>query len=59
MDRFENIKRKFSNQRQWREFVSAVQCTVNYPAVIASSLPSLATGWALPRIDWMSHLAAR
>jgi hypothetical protein len=31
---FEDIKRKFSNQRQWREFVSAVQCSVNYPAAI-------------------------
>jgi hypothetical protein len=30
----EDIKRKFSNQRQWREFVSAVQCSVNYPAAI-------------------------
>jgi hypothetical protein len=31
---FEDIKRKFSNQRQWREFASAVQCSVNYPAAI-------------------------
>jgi hypothetical protein len=31
---FEDIRRKFSNQRQWREFVSAVQCSVNYPAAI-------------------------
>jgi hypothetical protein len=31
---FEDIKRKFSNQRQWREFVSAVQCSVNYPVAI-------------------------
>jgi hypothetical protein len=31
---FEDIKRKFTNQRQWREFVSAVQCSVNYPAAI-------------------------
>ena len=31
---FEDIKRKFANQRQWREFVSAVQCSVNYPAAI-------------------------
>jgi len=31
---FEDFKRKFSNQRQWREFVSAVQCSVNYPAAI-------------------------
>jgi hypothetical protein len=30
----QDIKRKFSNQRQWREFVSAVQCSVNYPAAI-------------------------
>lgn len=31
---FEDIKREFTNQRQWREFVSAVQCSVNYPAAI-------------------------
>ncbi len=31
---FEDIRRKFTNQRQWREFVSAVQCSVNYPAAI-------------------------
>jgi hypothetical protein len=31
---FEDMKRKFTNQRQWREFVSAVQCSVNYPAAI-------------------------
>lgn len=30
---FEDIRQKFSNQRQWRDFVSALQCTVNYPAV--------------------------
>lgn len=33
---FEDIKEKFTNQRQWREFVSAVQCSVNYPAAINS-----------------------
>ena len=33
-DAFEDIQRKFSNQRQWREFVSALQCSVNYPAAI-------------------------
>ena len=33
---FEDIKQKFTNQRQWREFVSAVQCSVNYPAAISS-----------------------
>jgi hypothetical protein len=33
---FEDIKQKFTNQRQWREFVSAVQCSVNYPSAINS-----------------------
>jgi hypothetical protein len=33
---FEDIRQKFTNQRQWREFVSAVQCSVNYPAAINS-----------------------
>jgi hypothetical protein len=33
---FEDIKQKFTNQRQWREFVSALQCTVNYPAVVGT-----------------------
>jgi hypothetical protein len=27
---------KFSNQRQWRDIVSAVQCSVNYPAVLVA-----------------------
>ena len=31
---FEDIRQRFTNQRQWREFVSAVQCSVNYPAAI-------------------------
>jgi hypothetical protein len=41
---FEDIKRKFSNQRQWQEFVSAVQCPVNYPAAIKNTLRS-GTKW--------------
>jgi hypothetical protein len=35
---FEDMRRKFTNQRQWREFVSALQCTVNYPATVAKTL---------------------
>jgi hypothetical protein len=31
---FEDIKQKFANHRQWHEFVSAGQCSVNYPAAI-------------------------
>jgi hypothetical protein len=34
MDSFEHMKTKFCNQRQWRDFVAAVQCSVNYPTVI-------------------------
>lgn len=26
----EDIRRKFSNRREWRDFISAVQCSVNY-----------------------------
>lgn len=32
----EDIKRKFSNQRQWREFIAAVQCSVQYPAAVSA-----------------------
>jgi hypothetical protein len=35
---FADMRRKFTNQRQWREFVSALQCTVNYPAAVAGTL---------------------
>jgi hypothetical protein len=41
---FEGIKRKFTNQRQWREFVAAVQCPVNYPSAINNTLRS-GTKW--------------
>jgi hypothetical protein len=34
MKSLEDIRRKFSNRREWRDFVSAVQCSVNYPVVL-------------------------
>jgi hypothetical protein len=34
MKTLEDIRRKFSNRRQWRDIVSAVQCSVNYPQVL-------------------------
>ena len=34
MKTLEDIRRKFSNRRQWRDFLSAVQCPVNYPLVL-------------------------
>jgi hypothetical protein len=55
MKEFQDFKRKFSNNRQWREFVSAVQsvtypCAVTYPKVISA----LRSGR-----DWFSDGAAR
>jgi hypothetical protein len=32
----QDFTQKFTNQRQWREFVSALQCPVNYPAVVST-----------------------
>ena len=42
MNNFEDFKRKFSNHRQWREFVSVLHesvthpCSITYPRVIAA-----------------------
>jgi hypothetical protein len=34
MKALEDFGRKFSNRRKWHDFVSAVQCSVNYPVVL-------------------------
>jgi hypothetical protein len=34
MTNFFNIKRGFSNSRQWREFIRAVQDSVTYPCAV-------------------------
>jgi hypothetical protein len=36
MDAFKDIKKRFSNQRQWREFAAALQCPVNYPSIVST-----------------------
>jgi hypothetical protein len=36
VDTFKDIKRRFTNQRQWRDFAAAVQCSVNYPAIVST-----------------------
>jgi hypothetical protein len=42
MNEFQQVKRKFSNNRQWREFMAAVHesvtypCAVTYPKVISA-----------------------
>ena len=38
----EDFGRKFSNRREWRDFVSAVQCSVNYPVVLNALRESMA-----------------
>jgi hypothetical protein len=64
MANVDDVRRKFSNHRQWREFISAVHasvsypCSVTYPAVL-SALRSgrarfydgaaRATNWLSPR----------
>jgi hypothetical protein len=34
MKALEDFGRKFSNRREWRDFISAVQCSVKYPVVL-------------------------
>ena len=41
---FQDFTQKFTNQRQWREFLGALQCTVNYPAVV-NTLRSTGKKW--------------
>jgi hypothetical protein len=34
LEAIDGMKRSFANRRRWGEFVSAVQCSISYPAVI-------------------------
>jgi hypothetical protein len=42
MANFDHVRRKFSNHRQWREFIAAVHesvaypCSVTYPVVLSA-----------------------
>ncbi|HEY0801579.1 MAG TPA: hypothetical protein VGD54_12100 [Steroidobacteraceae bacterium] len=53
---FEDFKRRFSNRRQWREFVSALQCSVNYSNVIGTLRSS--TKWFSDELSRASGLTA-
>jgi hypothetical protein len=57
MDTLGDMKRKFLNQRQWREFVAAAQCSVNYPAVL-SALRS-GTQWFTASLVQPASLSSR
>jgi hypothetical protein len=34
MTNFDDVRRKFSNHRQWRDFISAVHESVSYPCSV-------------------------
>jgi hypothetical protein len=46
-----NMQRKFSNHRQWRDFISAIQesvtypCSVTYPKIITALRSAHPCGW--------------
>jgi len=56
MSELQDFKRKFSNNRQWREFVSAVHESVTYPCAI--TYPKVISALRSGR-DWFSDGAAR
>ena len=51
MSELQDFKRKFSNNRQWREFVSAVHESVTYPCAI--TYPKVISALRSGR-DWFS-----
>jgi len=56
MKDFEETRRKFSNHRQWREFVTAVHESVTYPCAV--TYPKVIEALRSGR-DWFSNGAAR
>ena len=56
MTNFNDVRLKFSNPRQWRDFVSAVQESVTYPCSVSYPmvLDAVRSGRA-----WFSDSAAR
>jgi hypothetical protein len=56
MSEFQDFKRNFSNNRQWREFVAAVHESVTYPCAV--TYPKVIGALRSGR-DWFSGGAAR
>jgi hypothetical protein len=56
MSEFQDVRRKFSNNRQWREFVAAVHESVTYPCAV--TYPKVISALRSGR-DWFSEGAAR
>jgi hypothetical protein len=55
MSNFDDVKRKFSNHRDWRGFIAAVQCSVTYPKAIDALRSGRArfSGWTVPSPKWL------
>jgi hypothetical protein len=53
MNSDDDSKRKFANHRDWRDYVSAVQCSVAYPAIIGA----LRSGAARETFGMRVHVA--
>lgn len=56
MSDFQDMQRKFSNHRQWREFITAVHESVTYPCAV--TYPKVIGALRSGR-DWFSDGAAR
>jgi hypothetical protein len=56
MTNFDDVRRKFSNHRQWRDVISAVHASMTYPCAVTYPmvLDALRSGRA-----WFSDGAAR
>jgi hypothetical protein len=62
MANFDNVRREFSNHRQWREFIAAVHesvaypCSVTYPMVLRALQSGRAwfSGGAVRATSWLS-----
>ena len=56
MSDFNSTRRKFSNNRQWRDFVAAVHesvtypCTVTYPMILSTLRSASASIWFSERV---------
>ena len=51
MKSLEDFGRKFSNRREWRDFIAAVQCSVNYSVVLNALRDSMARVTASPALS--------
>jgi hypothetical protein len=54
MNAFVELKTRFSNRRKWRDFVAAVQCSVNYSTVVTLRSATVLLNYAWARASGLS-----